>query len=145
MIKNIIIFLLFSTIAIGGYLTNTVLGKLNTAEAALTTMQASMSALRLKHRKDILKTKIKERGKRVVVAIPVAGLVALGWFEKEEYDEWKVENPEGTFSQYVDEVTASVKEVADEIVDSHCREYDTACEGLKNQIKALTGNEGQQL
>lgn len=137
MIKNIIIAVLLSALAAGGYAANSTLSQLKTAEAAVSALQTTVSALRLKHKQDILKTKIKERGKRIVVALPVAGLVALGWFEKAEYDEWKQEHPQGTLQQYSSEMGASVKEVALEVIDNHCHEHEISCETLKEKINTL--------
>ncbi len=48
------------------------------------------------HKAELLEAKIRERGKRFISAIPIAGTVAMGWFEKIEYDEWKADNPNGT-------------------------------------------------
>ena len=103
MIKNLIIVVLFLSLSIGGYLIN---GTINTLKATIT-------ALHIKHKKNILKTKIKERGKRVLTAIPIAGLIAIGWFEKLEYEEWKQDNPDGTPEQYANEVASLVYEVAE--------------------------------
>jgi len=103
MIKNIIIVVLLLSLSVGGYLVN---GTINTLKATIT-------ALHIKHKKNILKTKIKERGKRVLAAVPVLGLIAIGWFEKQEYEEWKQDNPDGTPEQYANEVADLVYEVAE--------------------------------
>ncbi|RKZ89318.1 MAG: hypothetical protein DRQ39_01025 [Gammaproteobacteria bacterium] len=103
MIKNFIIVVLFLSLSVGGYLVN---GTINTLKSTIT-------ALHIKHKKNILKTKIKERGKRVLTAIPIAGLIAIGWFEKLEYEEWKQDNPDGTPEQYANEVADLVYEIAE--------------------------------
>lgn len=102
MIKNIIILLLISSLSIGGYLANKTIEGLKTA----------MLVMQIKHKKQIVKTKLKERGKRLLTALPVAGLAAAAWFEKKEYDEWKQDNPEGTPEQYTDEMTTIIKEIS---------------------------------
>lgn len=137
MIKNSIIALLLSLLAAGGYAANNTLSRLKTAELTVNALQTSMKALRLQHKKALFKTKIKERGKRVVAAVPVAGLAALAWFEKEEYDEWKEEHPDGNFEQYSSEMGAAIKEVALEVIDNHCQEHAAACSGLKDRVRAL--------
>lgn len=103
MIKNIIIVVLLLSLSVGGYLVN----------STINTLKATITALHIKHKKNILKTKIKERGKRVLTAIPIAGLIAIGWFEKQEYEEWKQDNPDGTPEQYANEVADLVYEVAE--------------------------------
>ena len=103
MIKNIIIVVLILSLSVGGYLVN---GTINT-------LKSTIAALHIKHKKNILKTKIKERGKRVLTAIPVVGLIAIGWFETQEYEEWKQDNPDGTPEQYANEVADLVYEVAE--------------------------------
>jgi len=103
MIKNIIIVVLLLSLSVGGYLVN----------STINTLKATITALHIKHKKNILKTKIKERGKRVLAAIPIAGLIAIGWFEKQEYEEWKQDNPDGTPEQYANEVADLVYEGAE--------------------------------
>lgn len=102
MIKNTIIIALCASLLTGGYFVNSTINK----------FESAIALLHIKHKKDILKTKIKERGKRVLTALPVAGLVAFGWFEKLEYDEWKQDNPNGTAEQYSSEVADLVYEMA---------------------------------
>jgi len=120
MIKNLIIVVLFLSLSIGGYLIN---GTINTLKATIT-------ALHIKHKKNIVKTKIKERGKRVLTAIPIAGLIAIGWFEKLEYEEWKQDNPDGTPEQYANEVASLVYEVAENYYEDIMEEssYDDSLE-----------------
>ena len=103
MIKNLIIVVLFLSLSIGGYLVN----------STINILKSTITALHIKHKKNILKTKIKERGKRVLTAIPIAGLIAIGWFEKLEYEEWKQDNPDGTPEQYANEVADLMYEVAE--------------------------------
>ncbi|UTA47653.1 hypothetical protein L1F30_16045 [Simiduia sp. 21SJ11W-1] len=116
MIKNIIIFVLFSVLSAGGYFVNKTIDGL---KAAIVTMQ-------LKHRKDIVKVKLKERAKRLVTIAPFVGAVAAGWFEKREYEEWKQENPEGTIDDYL----AELQEAASELMGSYCADYEDGCSTL---------------
>jgi hypothetical protein len=102
MLKNIIILLLIGSLSIGGYVASKTIDGLKTA----------MVALQVKHKKQIVKTKVKERGKRVLALLPVVGLAAVAWFEKQEYDEWKTDNPDGTPEQYADEMTEVIKEIS---------------------------------
>jgi hypothetical protein len=98
MIKNSLIILLLISLSTGGWLANRIIQNLNQA----------MVMLQLKHKQEIARTKIKERGKRLLAALPVAGIIAASWFEKREYDEWKAEHPQGTPEQYAQEVSALV-------------------------------------
>ncbi|MFW5451512.1 MAG: hypothetical protein ACKE9I_07940 [Methylophagaceae bacterium] len=104
MIKNIIIIALLLSLSLGGFLANNAIGIL----------KSTITTLQIKHKKAIVKTKVKERGKRVLAAIPIAGLIALAWFEKLEYDEWKMDHPEGSPEQYSNEMADLIHEVADE-------------------------------
>ena len=75
----------------------------------------AIAQLKLKHKKDIAKVKMKQRSKakiqRVVAAIPVVGIATLAVFEKLEFDDWKTDHPNGTFSEYSEEVTQVVNEL----------------------------------
>lgn len=102
MIKNSLIILLVITLFGGGLATSQIIQDLNQA----------MMMLQLKHKKDIARTKIRERGKRLLTVLPVAGAIAAAWFEKREYDEWKVENPQGTPEEYTNEVSKLAVEMS---------------------------------
>ncbi|NQZ52786.1 MAG: hypothetical protein HRT93_00895 [Piscirickettsiaceae bacterium] len=104
MIKNIIIVVLLLSISIGGFFVS----------STISLLKSTMTTLQIKHKKAIVKTKIKERGKRVLAAIPIAGLIAVVWFEKLEYEEWQQDNPDGTPEQYSKEMADLVYEMADE-------------------------------
>lgn len=104
MIKNLIIIILLLALSVGGVIVNNTIGLL----------QSTITTLQIQHKKAILKTKIKERGKRILTAVPVVGLAALAWFEKTEYDEWKQDNPDGTPEQYSQEMMAAITDVAEE-------------------------------
>ena len=123
MFKNIIILCLASSLITGGYLANSKINELTLAVATLGKLKATISALQYKHKKAILKTKIKERGKRVLALLPVAGAFALGWFEKLEYEEWLEDNPGGTPELYINEVTDLTLEMSTEYFDELKEEY----------------------
>lgn len=104
MIKSIIIVVLLLSISIGGFF----------ASSTIILLKSTITTLQIKHKKATVKTKIKERGKRVLAAIPIAGLIAVVWFEKLEYEEWQQDNPDGTPEQYSKEMADLVYEMADE-------------------------------
>jgi hypothetical protein len=51
------------------------------------------------------------------------GVAAFGLFEKLEYDEWKKENPTGTFEDYTDEITFEMNEVLRTEYQEYYAEY----------------------
>lgn len=97
-------------------------------------LKGTITALTLQHKKQLVKTKVKERGKRLLAAIPVVGLVTIGWFEKEEYDEWKEENPDGTLEQYTNEMTDASKEVASDMSAEYCDDMGEYCQYIKDKM-----------
>ena len=60
--------------------------------------------------------KAKARVRRLVIAVPIAGAGAAGYFELREYLEWKEEHPGGTFDDYTTEVASASAEIADEVL-----------------------------
>ena len=85
--------------------------------AQVTTMTASAAAAAIANRKAIaaavLRTKAKARLRRALVVVPVAGIVA---FEREDYLEWKEDNPDGDLEAYGCEVSAVSAEVVDDVL-----------------------------
>ena len=124
LIKNIIIVILSLCISVGAYFSLNVIDNLKSV----------ITTLIIKHKKDKVKLKVKERGKRLIAAIPIAGVVAVGWFEKEEYDEWMVENPDGTIDEYTSEITDATTEVAVDIADNYCNDMGDFCSDIKEEI-----------
>ena len=51
-----------------------------------------------------------------VVTVAVVGLGAIAYFEKQDYREWLLENPDGTRSDYACEVAALSADVIDEVL-----------------------------
>jgi hypothetical protein len=86
-----------------------------------------INKLKLKHQKRLAKVKARERAKakiqRTVSAMPIMGVAAFGLFEKLEYDQWKKENPTGTFESYTDEITLEMNEVLKEEYREYYEEY----------------------
>ncbi|RKT30980.1 hypothetical protein BXY70_2977 [Roseovarius halotolerans] len=90
----------------------------------MTTTVAAMSAkaasTAVAHRKQlakaVAKAKAKARLRRAVVAVPIAGVAAIGYFEEQDYQEWLAENPDGTRKQYACEVASLTAEVVDEVL-----------------------------
>ena len=91
--------------------------QLTTGVARLT---AEATATALKHRKEIAKavarTKAKARLKRALVMVPIAGIAAGVYFEEQNYQEWKQQNPDGNRQDYACEVAALTAEVLDELL-----------------------------
>ena len=83
-------------------------------------MTAEATATALKHRKEIAKavarTKAKARLKRALVMVPIAGIAAGAYFEEQDYQEWKQQNPNGNRQNYACEVAALTAEVLDEFL-----------------------------
>lgn len=78
------------------------------ATAALAQRKANLAA--------VARIKAKARLRRIVAAIPVAGLAAAAEFERRDFLEWQANNPEGTFGQYSCEVATVSAEVIDEVL-----------------------------
>lgn len=88
--------------------------------AQVTTMTASAAAAAIANRKAIAaavgRTKAKARLRRALVVVPVAGIAAAVAFEREDYLEWKEENPDGDLQDYGCEVSSISAEVVDDVL-----------------------------
>ncbi len=88
--------------------------------AQVTTMTASAAAAAVANRKAIaaavLRTKAKARLRRALVVLPVAGIAAAIAFERQDYLEWKQDNPDGDLEAYGCEVSAVSAEVVDDVL-----------------------------
>jgi hypothetical protein len=86
-----------------------------------------IAKLKSKHQKKLAKVKARERAKakiqRSVSVVPIMGVAAFGLFEKLEYDNWKKENPTGTFEAYTDEITFEMNEVLRTEYQEYYEEY----------------------
>ena len=89
--------------------------QLTTGVARLT---AEATATALKHRKEIAKavarTNAKARLKRALVMVPIAGIAVAAYFEEQDYQEWKQENPNGNRQDYACEIAVFSAEVLDD-------------------------------
>ena len=88
--------------------------------ASLATQVANLTASTaqtvLTQRKAIAKVKAKARLRRLIAAVPFAGMASLAYFEEQDYQEWLVENPTGSRADYACEVAAVTSEVIDEFL-----------------------------
>lgn len=88
--------------------------------AQVTTMTASAAAAVIANRKAIaaavVRTKAKARLRRALVVLPVAGIAAAIAFEREDYLEWKEDNPDGDLQAYGCEVSTVSAEVVDDVL-----------------------------
>lgn len=119
-IRYFIMVIMGMTITVGDYM----------AHATINGLKTTIALMQVKHTKVVMKTKRRERGKRLVAAVPVVGAEAAAWFTQVECEEWKVENPDGSFEQY----SSEMKEVTIEIVDDYCNEDDSICNHIKSYL-----------
>lgn len=82
--------------------------------AAVTT--SAVAAQRQAVAKAVTRTKAKARLRRAVVMVPVAGIAAAGYFEEQDYQEWKEQNPGLGRSEYACDVSQASAEVIDDMM-----------------------------
>lgn len=84
------------------------------------TMSAAAATTAAAHRKElaraVAKAKAKARLRHVIVALPFVGGAAIVYFENQNYQEWKEENPSGTRSDYLCEMAELTAEVMDDVL-----------------------------
>ena len=73
-----------------------------TANVGILTTEAAVKAV--KHRKELSKVLAKARLRRAIVMMPVAGIGMGVYFEEQDYQEWRLDNPNGSRQDYVCEV-----------------------------------------
>ena len=75
----------------------------------------------IKHKKAIknavLRVKAKARLKRMITMLPFAGAAAGIYFEESEFQEWLLENPTGSRSEYLCEIAEITSEILDEVLN----------------------------
>ena len=75
----------------------------------------------IKHKKEIQKTiskiKAKARLKRIIIMLPFVGAAAGVYFEESEFQEWLMDNPGGTRSDYLCEIADVTTEILDEVIN----------------------------
>jgi uncharacterized membrane protein YebE (DUF533 family) len=64
----------------------------------------------------VTRTKAKARLRRMVVMVPVAGIAAAGYFEEQDYQEWKAQNPDLGRADYACEMSRISADVVDEML-----------------------------
>ncbi|WP_050527022.1 hypothetical protein [Pseudorhodobacter aquimaris] len=88
------------------------------ASSAVRAMQHQNEVLALKsqHKRQLMRQKAAGRLKRIVVAVPVVGFVAAGYFEEKDRRSWLADNPGKTNSDYACELAEISAEVADDVL-----------------------------
>jgi hypothetical protein len=135
-VKNILVLILSMTLLIGAGFGAVAW---NVASATIDGLRNTIIAMKVKHKKDVTKVKLKAKAKRVMVAVPLLGSAYAVWLEKSEYDDWKESHPQGTVTQYSNEVTELALEVKNELLDGYCDPedylYSLACSGKQVVMK----------
>ena len=85
-----------------------------TANVAALTTQLAMNGV--KHRKEISKVLAKARLRRVIVMMQFAGVGMGAYFEEQDYQQWKLDNPNGSRRDYGCEVTLVTLDLLDEFL-----------------------------
>ena len=84
-------------------------------------LSAEITSNTVRHRKEIKKTitkiKAKARLKRIITMLPIAGAAAGLYFEESEFQEWLLDNPDGTRSDYLCEIADITSEILDEVIN----------------------------
>ena len=84
-------------------------------------LSSEISANTIKHKKEIQKIvskiKAKARLKRMITMLPFAGAAAGIYFEESEFQEWLLDNPDGTRSDYLCEIADITSEIFDEVIN----------------------------
>ena len=85
--------------------------------ASLTaTTAASVIAHRQALTQSSARLKAKARLRRLIVAVPIAGLASIAYFEEHDYQEWLEDNPDGDRAKYACEVATITAEVLGEVL-----------------------------
>ena len=84
-------------------------------------LSTEITANTIKHKKEIKKTiskiKAKARLKRMITMLPFAGAAAGIYFEESEFQEWLLDNPDGTRSDYLCAIADITSEILDEVIN----------------------------
>ena len=84
-------------------------------------LSAEITSNTIKHKKAIknavLRVKAKARLKRMITMLPFAGAAAGIYFEESEFQEWLLENPTGSRSEYLCEIAEITSEILDEVIN----------------------------
>lgn len=107
-----VVVLALSTISLGIWAVS-----IATQVASLT---ATMATNAIAHRQTLIQSaarlKAKARLRRLIVAVPIAGLASIAYFEEHDYQEWLEDNPDGDRAKYACEVATITAEVLNEVL-----------------------------
>ena len=85
--------------------------------AAVARTKARMTIQRKKAvTRAVVRTKAKGRLRRVLVAVPLAGIAAAVAFERNDYLHWKEDNPNGNLTSYGCVISSLSADVIDEVL-----------------------------
>ena len=87
--------------------------KLTTDIAVLST-EAAVQVV--KHRRELSKALAKARLRRIVVMMPVVGVGMGAYFEERDYQEWRLDNPNGSRRDYGCETANVTTDLLDEFL-----------------------------
>ncbi len=83
-----------------------------TANVAVLTTEVAVQAV--KHRKELSKVLAKARLRRIMGMMPIAGIGIGAYFEEQDYQEWKLDNPNGNRRDYGCEIALVTADLLDE-------------------------------
>jgi hypothetical protein len=79
-------------------------------------MSKAVAAQAVQNRRQIARLAAKARLRRIVTAVPLVGLGAVGYFEERDRREWLEANPGKTNADYACEIAELTTEVMDEVL-----------------------------
>ncbi|MFT6074871.1 MAG: hypothetical protein ACJAZ1_001793 [Yoonia sp.] len=80
------------------------------------TLSNAVATQAVQNRRQIARLAAKARLRRIVAAVPLAGIAAAGYFEERDRREWLEANPGKTNPDYACEVAELTTEVMDEVL-----------------------------
>lgn len=86
------------------------------AGVQVATLTTQVSQHRDDLKRAVAKTKAKARLRRSIIAVPVLGVVAVGFFEERDYRDWQDDNPGRSAGDYSCEMASLTAEVVDEVL-----------------------------
>ena len=122
------------------------------AAAVSTAVAATKATAEVQERAAIAKTKSKEKAKarlkRIITAVPVAGIGAALYFEYGDYQDWLEENPDGDVQSYGQEVRALTQEIADEVLaelpEGVRPDKEALIKRIESYLAKMSSNDGQK-
>lgn len=111
------------------------------AAAVTTAVAATKAQAKVSEKQAVSKAKAKEKAKarlrRVVVAVPIAGVGAAGYFEYADYQEWQQNNPDKEPRDYAEEIYAITEQVSQEVLDDLPERYRPSREMLTRSRRPI--------